>query len=303
MNHRLTQSTMLHTRLRRTQRHAFGAICISLIAVLSASASAQTPEAPLGCLIQPDQVADVGSSVIGLLESVKVERGDFVNKGQILATLRTDVEQAALSVAQRRADAEANLRAAEAEQGYAQQRLARSEDLQRQNFLSDQALDLHRTEAKVAQQRLEQAREQRDIWERESRLAQAQLQQRVIRSPFSGVVVERYRYPGERIEEKPILRLASLNPLRVEVYMPASRYGSFKPGMTLQIAPELPGASARTATITRIDRVIDPASNSFRVQLRLPNPKHALPAGLRCKIENDAAPSTAPAVVKAKPAR
>lgn len=296
MNHRPTPSNTLPYRLRCMQRHAF----VALIAVLSAPALAQTPEAPLGCLIQPDQVADVGSSVIGLLESVKVERGDFVRKGQILATLRTEVEQAALGVAQRRAEAEANLRAAEAEQGYARQRLARSEDLQRQNFLSDQALDQHRTDAKVADQRLAQAREQRDIWEREYKLAQVQLQQRVIRSPFSGVVVDRFRYPGERIEEKPILRLASLDPLRVEVYMPASRYGSFKPGMTLQVAPELPGASARTATITRIDRVIDPASNSFRVQLRLPNAKHALPAGLRCKIL-DAAPADASAV-KARPA-
>lgn len=299
MNHRPTPSNTLQTRLRRMQRHAFITLVAITFAALSAPALAQTPEAPLGCLIQPDQVADVGSSVIGLLESVKVERGDFVRKGQILATLRTEVEQAALGVAQRRADAEANLRAAEAEQGYARQRLARSEDLQRQNFLSDQALDQHRTDAKVADQRLAQAREQRDIWEREYKLAQVQLQQRVIRSPFSGVVVDRFRYPGERIEEKPILRLASLDPLRVEVYMPASRYGSFKPGMTLQVAPELPGASARTATITRIDRVIDPASNSFRVQLRLPNAKHALPAGLRCKILDDA-PADASAV-KARP--
>jgi multidrug efflux pump subunit AcrA (membrane-fusion protein) len=188
MNHRSTPGNTQQSGLQRTQRHAF----IALIALLSAPALAQTPEAPLGCLIQPDQVADVGSSVIGLLESVKVERGDFVQKGQILATLRTEVEQAALGVAQRRADAEANLRAAEAEQGYARQRLARSEDLQRQNFLSDQALDQHRTDAKVADQRLAQAREQRDIWERESKLAQVQLQQRVIRSPFSGVVIDRF---------------------------------------------------------------------------------------------------------------
>lgn len=300
MNHGHTPNHTQQSLLRRTQRHA----CITLFAipfaVLPMPALAQTPEAPLGCLIQPDQIADVGSSVIGLLESVKVERGDFVKKGQILATLRTEVEQAALRVAQRRADAEANLRAAEAEQVYARQRLARSEDLQRQNFLSEQALDQHRTDAKVADQRLAQAREQRDIWEREFKLAQTQLDQRVIRSPFSGVVVDRFRYPGERIEEKPILRLASLDPLRVEVYMPASRYGSFKPGMTLQVVPELPGASARTATVTRIDRVIDPASNSFRVQLRLPNPKNALPAGLRCKIENDV-PASAPAA-KARPA-
>jgi multidrug efflux pump subunit AcrA (membrane-fusion protein) len=31
--------------------------------------------------------------------------------------------------------------------------------------------------------------------------------------------------------------------------------------------------------------VIDPASNSFRVRLELPNPEAALPPGLRCKVD------------------
>lgn len=261
------------------------AAAMLLLGMACATALAQVPEPPLGCLIQPDMVAEVGSPVIGVLESIKVERGDRVAKGQVLATLRTEVEQAALAVAKRRSDAQASLRAAETELAYAQQRAERSEELRRQNFISDQALDLQRTEAQVAAQRLAQAREQRDIFERELRLARTQMDQRVIRSPFAGVVLERYRVPGERIEEKPILRLASLDTLRVEVFMPASRYGKFRTGTTLQVVPDLPGASARSATVTRIDQVIDPASNTFRVQLRLPNLKNPLPSGLRCKID------------------
>jgi hypothetical protein len=34
-----------------------------------------------------------------------------------------------------------------------------------------------------------------------------------------------------------------------------------------------------------VDRVFDAASNSFRVQLSLPNADHRLPAGLRCKAD------------------
>lgn len=246
--------------------------------------AAPAADQPLGCLIQPDQVAELGSPVIGLLREVHVERGDFVRRGQVLATLSADVEQASLGVARTRAEADADVRAAQADRDYNRQRLVRSEDLRRQNFISTQALEQARAEADIAEQRLAQAEEQRRVWAREFDLAQSQVAQRVIKSPFNGVVVERYRYPGERVEEKPILKLASLDPLRVEVFMPASRYGKIKPGMVLAVQPELPGTEAYEAKVARVDRVIDPASNTFRVQLRLPNPKQALPAGLRCKV-------------------
>ena len=40
-----------------------------------------------------------------------------------------------------------------------------------------------------------------------------------------------------------------------------------------------------TARVTRVDKVLDAASNTFRVRLALPNPGHKLPAGSRCKID------------------
>ena len=43
---------------------------------------------PLGCLIEPHRVADVGSPVIGVIEQLHAERGDRVTAGQPLATLR-----------------------------------------------------------------------------------------------------------------------------------------------------------------------------------------------------------------------
>jgi len=58
------------------------------------------------CLIEPQRVAEIGSQVIGVVESLLVERGDRVTKGQVIAVLRADVERAAVGVAQSRADAE-----------------------------------------------------------------------------------------------------------------------------------------------------------------------------------------------------
>lgn len=239
---------------------------------------------PLGCLIQADQIVELGSPVIGLLKHVHVDRGDRVRNGQELAALTTDVEQASLGVARTRSETAADLHAAQADRDYNRQRLARAEDLRKQNFISAQALDQNRAEAKISEQKFDQAREQHRIWDRELSLAQAQLSLRVIRSPFDGIVLERYRHPGERVEEKPILRLARLDPLRVEVFMPASRYGSIKPGVSLTVIPDLKGAEPRKAEVVRVDSFIDPASNTFRIQLRLPNSRQVLPAGLRCSI-------------------
>ena len=106
-----------------------------------------------------------------------------------------------------------------------------------------------------------------------------------MRSPFAGVVVERYANVGERVEERPLVRVAMLDPLRVEIVMPASRWGSVAVGHQLAVVPELPGAGTLTARVTHVDRLIDAASNTFRVRLALPNPGHRLPAGARCKVD------------------
>jgi RND family efflux transporter MFP subunit len=268
---------------------------------------------PLGCLIEPNQVVELGSPVIGVLDAVHVDRGSFVRKGQVLATLKADVERASADVAKSRAQAEADVRAAIANRDYNKQRLARAEELVKKNFIANQSLDQAKAEADVAEQRLAQAREQKRIWDREYDMARAQLALRSLISPLSGVVVDRYLHPGERVEERAVLKLAALNPLRVEVFMPAAAYREVKPGMKAKVYPELPDAGEHIAKVILVDRLIDPASNTFRVRLELPNPGNALPAGLRCKVAlgdqmvesggvvNKAAPPSSSAPVKVTP--
>ena len=240
---------------------------------------------PLGCLIEPDRVAEVGSPVIGVIETMNVERGDRVRKGQVLATLRADVERASVSVASARAQADADVRAAAANYEFMREKQVRAEDLVQKNYISRQALDQARTETKVAEQRLAQAREQQRVAQRELELARAQLEMRAIRAPFDGIVADRYAWPGERVEEKPLFRLAKVDPLRVEVVVPAAQFGSIKNATILNITPDLPNAGTLKAKVVLVDRMMDAASNTFRVRGELPNPNAALPAGLRCKAE------------------
>jgi len=252
------------------------------------SAPAATPAPPakaLGCLIEPFSVAEVGSQVIGVLQSVHVERGDYVRKGQLIAQLRSDLERAAVAVAESRMRGDAEVAAAAAASALARQKLARSADLARREFISPQALDQARAEAEVAEQKLEQAREQKRIFAREHELAQAQLALRQIVSPVNGVIAERYMSAGERVEEKAIVRVATIEPLRVEIVLSAALFGTVRVGDQIGVLPEIPNAAPRKGKVVLVDRLVDGPSNTFRIRLELPNPGRALPAGLRCKAE------------------
>ncbi len=266
--------------------------CLAALS-LTASVGPAIAAPALGCLIEPDRVADVGSPVVAVIDSVEVERGQTVRKGQVLVILRANVERAAFDAARSRADANADLQAAAASAKFNRERLVRAEDLFGQNFISQQALDQARTESQLADQKLTQAREQQTVSAHERGMAAAQLSQRVIRSPMDGVVAERFMSAGERVDDKPLLRIARIDPLRVQLVVPTALYGQVQPDDAVSVVPDLPGGRALTARVTMVDKVIDPASNTFRVQLALPNPDLSLPAGLRCKAEFGPGPAAA----------
>src|SRR3954451_11001702 len=161
---------------------------------------------PLACLIQPYQEAEIGSQVIGVLDRVMVERGDFVTKGQPVAQLNSDVERAHLASAKVKDEANADLKGESSNREFTHKKKLRTEDLYKKNFVSQQATDQASTEDQLADMKLRQAQEQQHIAQQEYSLAQAQIAQRTIRSPLSGVVVERYLSEGERIEEKPVIK-------------------------------------------------------------------------------------------------
>ncbi len=239
----------------------------------------------MACLVLPQRTADLGSQLPGVVESVAVDRGDTVRQGQVLVHLRADVEAAQRDAARVRADSEGELRGAMAAEDLALQRLQRARRLETESFVSTQAVEQAETEWRIARERSLQARDARDLARREAGVSSAQVGLRILRAPFDGVVTERFAHPGERFEDKPLLRIAAIDALRVEVVVPAAMFGEVRQGQLADVQPELPGVAAREARVTQIDRVLDPASNTFRVRLDLPNADRALPAGMRCRVD------------------
>ena len=113
------------------------------------------------------------------------------------------------------------------------------------------------------------------------------LKLRNIHSPFNGVVVERLLGPGEHVrqDKAQILKLAQIDPLNVELIMPANLYGSVKVGMAAEVLPEQPVGGSYSAKVVVVDKVVDAASGTFGVRLNLPNPGNKIPAGFKCRAK------------------
>jgi len=237
------------------------------------------------CVIEPHMLTDVSSPVDGIVDEINVERGDLVKKDQVLVQLDSRVELATVAYARRRAEANAQVRANKASAEFSQRRHDRVMTLYESKALSFDQMDETDTQKRLAKLELDRARENLELARLDLARAQASLNQRTITSPVDGVVVERFLSPGESVEEKPILRIAQVDPLRVEVIVPVAHINDIVVGQQAVVAPEDPINDQYQATVTIVDRVADAASGTFRVRLTVPNPNFEIPAGLRCTVQ------------------
>jgi RND family efflux transporter MFP subunit len=239
---------------------------------------------PLDCLILPDKVAELGSQVEGILETVLVRRGDVVESGQVLARLESGVERANVELARTRVAMQANLTSLDVQLAFAQRRLKRTEDLFGRDAASSFEMDEAKTQREQARYAVEAAREEMRLSEVELVRAEAALGLREIRSPVVGVGVEVFLGAGERVDMEPVLKVARIDPLRVEVIAPVAVFGLVDVGDEAVVEPEAPIGGEHRATVTIVDKVVDAASGTFGIRLQLPNQQLALPGGLRCDV-------------------
>jgi len=238
------------------------------------------------CIIEARQTVDIRSPVEGLIEKVAVERGEFVKKGQVVVTLESGPERAALAIARSRAEQQGAVKAAEAKLDLSRKKETRAEELARQNFISPNALEEARTERSLSESELRVSRENQRLAELEVQRANELLNMRTIKSPVNGVVVDRYIKAGEFATtnvKDPILKIAEVDPLNVEVILPARLYGDIKRGSKAEVAPETP-AKKYIATVAVVDQVMNAAAGTFGVRLELRNANLEIPAGARCRV-------------------
>jgi len=257
----------------------FGLVVSSAIATPNDWANNQK----FDCIISPSKVIDLGSSLPGVLRAISIDKSDAIKAGDIVAQLDSGVEEIALKLARARANMDGEINLQQISAAYDDRRARHFQKLHGRSALSAWDLDQSKTEARLAEVRLQQAKDTKDLAVIEHEYANKVLSRRTIYSPISGVVVERYIDVGEYVDEQPIARIVQLSPLFVDVLVPVSLITELHQGMLADVRSDLVKGQW-TAKVDRVDKVAEPASGTIGVRLLLDNDDYAIPAGIRCSM-------------------
>lgn len=269
---------------------AIALVPLSFLA-LSPPATAQRVEQSVQCVIHPSVEVQLGSATVGLLSEITVERGHHVRQGDIVAQLESSVQVVELTMAELRASSNIESEIARTRADLTELRGARIEELYARQIATAEQYEELQAERRLVALETERAAIEARAAQLERDRAETMLGLRRIRSPIDGIVVERLLSPGEFVhQDAPVLRLAQIDPLHVEAYLPAAMLHAVKEGMVATVYPQEPVGGAHVAEVAVVDQIIDAASSTFGVRLELPNPDGAIRAGLRCDVAFHAAP-------------
>jgi len=236
------------------------------------------------CVIEPSQITDLGSAVPGVISKIYARRSDSIAKGEVVAALDSSVASANAVLSKARAELTTSISLREQSADFGGRTSERNHALYQKEAISKQEIDKLDTENRIAQLQVRQEVDNKVIAALTYERAKAVLDRHLIRSPIDGVVMEDFKSVGEYIESDPVMRIAQIDPLHVEVILPVKYIGRLAPGRRAEVTPAVPSYIPRVATVTRVDKVADAASGTFGARLMLPNPDHSVAGGLRCNL-------------------
>jgi len=223
-------------------------------------------------LVLPFKEVSVSSPVLqDVVKDIQVDEGDQVKKDEVLAHLLNNREQ----IDVQRYD---NLVKRAEFQYKGMKTLADSHDAS-QDALVEKETDLQA--AKLDYQ-----------------LAVTALDEKTIKSPLSGIVVKRYKEPGESVDRtEKLFDIVNIDQVYIQFYLNPSFIEKLAVGDKIDVRfPALKqGARQYEAAVSFIDPRIDAASQLFRVKLLLDNPNHDIKAGMSGEADFSKAASTAAA--------
>ncbi|HYQ45847.1 MAG TPA: efflux RND transporter periplasmic adaptor subunit [Polyangiaceae bacterium] len=224
----------------------------------------------------------------GYIAKWLVDIGDKVKEGQVMAEIETpeldqELDQARAQLAQ----ASAGVTQADANRGFSEANLERFKQLVPAGVASQQDLDKTQAQSvvdsasvKVAQSGV--AVQQANI----RRLLQLKSFARVI-APFAGTVTARNVERGSLVSSgnaTPLFKVAILDPVRVFVQVPQDAAASIKNDLDAKVSVrEYPGR-AFEGKVARSTGALDQNTRTMLVEVRVPNPKNELLAGMYAEV-------------------
>lgn len=144
--------------------------------------------------------ATVSSKITGKVVEVNVEEGMAVKQGQVLARLDDVTLRASLALSQAQAEAARGaLRETDVRLAEAKVILGRRQQLAKEGLITEAEFDAAEAEVASLEARLAAAREQISVAESQIALERTNLDNTIIRAPFSGVAISKDAQPGEMV--------------------------------------------------------------------------------------------------------
>ena len=207
----------------------------------------------LQAAIEAEDMVAASSETGGRITSLKVKEGQYVKRGQLIAT--TDLEQVNKSIA----EIEKTLELA-------------VDVFNRQKRLWDQNIgsEIQFLQAKNNKERLEKSLE----------TVQYQLTKGNVYAPKSGVIEMVIAKAGEMAGPgSPIVQILNTSKVKVAANVPEKFLRNVKQGEMMSI--EIPALDIKTqGRVTMLGRTINPANRTFKVEVNLSNPKGLLKPNL-----------------------
>lgn len=265
-------------------------------------------ELALTAEFQPFQQVDVMAKVAGYVRSIKVDIGDRVHEGQLLATLEApemedDLAKAAAAIDQ--ADAEIttasdDLKRAEAAHELAHLSYTRIGDVVKKEpgLVPQQDVDAARSRDLVSEAQVSAAKSSLRAAEQRARVARAE-QSRLqtlhryttIYAPFDGVVTKRYANAGSMIQAgtasqtqaMPIVQLSQNNLLRLILPVPESVVSRIHVGESLDVKVSSLG-KVFPGRVARFADKIQESTRTMDTEVDVPNPALKLIPGMYAEV-------------------
>jgi RND family efflux transporter MFP subunit len=240
---------------------------------------------------QPYLHVPIHAKVTGFVESVEVDRGSEVKKGQILAKLVAPEMEAQI------AEAQSKVQAVELQRSQAEAKLAGEQSTyDRLKAASATPGVVAENDVIVAQKNVEAAQALVRSYDGSIKAAQASVQAvkaleqyLTITAPFDGIIVEREVHPGALVGPNPgatpLLRLQQVSRLRLVVAVPEAEVGGIVPGARVPFTvPAHPGETFN-GVVSRIPYSLDEKTRSMAVEMDVSNPGKRLAPGMYPEVQ------------------
>jgi RND family efflux transporter MFP subunit len=175
-------------------------IQVETVAVLERAAGTQAAVLNASGYVTARRRATVASKITGKLVEVNVEEGMAVREGQVLARLDDATLRATLALAEAQAEAaRRGVRENEVRLNEAKLTFTRLSRLIKEGLVTQAELEAAEAQVDSFDARILAAREQVKVAEQQVALAKTNLDDTIIRAPFSGVAISKDAQPGETV--------------------------------------------------------------------------------------------------------